>query len=222
MLHPPSFVIPAMPDDETAKLTPRQREVLKLMCQGLPTKMISERLFLSAHTVAEYRHVILKRLGVANVVELVNKVNQMKLEAQLAENPGIRAALEIPPELLVVEDDVRYRELVVSGLKEAGFPCRGADCWADMETALAEMPASIVLLDLNLGEEDGLQMARALRESHSCGIIMMTTRGMIEQRIDGLAMGADAYLVKPVDMRELIGVIRNLHRRQVEWRYDQG
>ena len=48
---------------------------------------------------------------------------------------------------------------------------------------------------------------------------MMTTRGMVEQRIDGLAMGADAYLVKPVDMRELTGVIRNLHRRQVEWRY---
>jgi DNA-binding response OmpR family regulator len=50
---------------------------------------------------------------------------------------------------------------------------------------------------------------------------MMTTRGMVEQRIDGLAMGADAYLVKPVDMRELVGVIRNLHRRQVEWRYGQ-
>jgi DNA-binding NarL/FixJ family response regulator len=191
------------------------------MCQGLPTKMISERLFLSAHTVAEYRHVILKRLGVANVVELVNKVNQMKSEAQLAKNPNIRAALEVPPELLVVEDDVCYRELVVSRLKQEGFPCRGTGCWAEMESALTEKPASIVLLDLNLGEEDGLDMARALRESHRCGIIMMTTRGMVEQRIDGLAMGADAYLVKPVDMRELVGVIRNLHRRQVEWRYGQ-
>jgi DNA-binding NarL/FixJ family response regulator len=210
-----------MTDDETAKLTSRQRDVLALMCQGLPTKMISERLFLSAHTVAEYRHVILKRLGVANVVELVNKVNQMKSEAQLAKNPNIRAALEVPPELLVVEDDVCYRELVVSSLTQAGFPCRGSGCWAEMKSALEEKPASIVLLDLNLGEEDGLDMARALRESYRCGIIMMTTRGMVEQRIDGLAMGADAYLVKPVDMRELVGVIRNLHRRQVEWRYGQ-
>jgi DNA-binding CsgD family transcriptional regulator len=101
-------MIQAMTDDETAKLTSRQRDVLALMCQGLPTKMISERLFLSAHTVAEYRHVIVKRLGVANVVELVNKVNQMKSEAQ------------------VVEDDVCHRELVVSSLTEAGFPCRGS------------------------------------------------------------------------------------------------
>ena len=90
-----------------------------------------------------------------------------------------------------------------------------------MKSALEGKPASIVLLDLNLGEEDGLDMARALRESYRCGIIMMTTRGMVEQRIDGLAMGADTYLVKPVDMRELVGVIRNLHRRQVEWRYGQ-
>ena len=207
---------------EIAKLTPRQQEVLDLMCQGMPTKLISEKLHLSAHTVAEYRHVILQRLGAANAVELVNKINRIRAESRLEENPDLRLALDTPPKLLVVEDDHCYRERVVSELQQAGFPCRGADCWADMETALAEMPASIVLLDLNLGEEDGLQMARALRESHSCGIIMMTTRGMIEQRIDGLAMGADAYLVKPVDMRELIGVIRNLHRRQVEWRYDQG
>lgn len=211
-----------MIDDETAKLTPRQREVLKLMCQGLPTKIISERLFLSSHTVAEYRHVILKRMGSANVVELVNKVNQIKSEAQLANNPDLRVALETPPELLVVEDDLCYRDLVVFSLKEAGFPCRGVGSCAEMEAALTAQSASIVLLDLNLGEEDGLEMASLLRASHRCGIIMMTTRGMVEQRIDGLAMGADAYLVKPVDMRELIGVIRNLHRRQVEWRYDQG
>jgi DNA-binding response OmpR family regulator len=47
------------------------------------------------------------------------------------------------------------------------------------------------------------------------GIIMMTTRGMVEQRIEGLVVGADVYLVKPVDMRELVEVIRNLHRRLV-------
>ena len=211
-----------MTAQEIAKLTARQRDVLELMCKGLPTKMISERLFLSTHTVAEYRHVILKRLGVSNVVELVNKINQIKSETQLAKNPDIRAALEIAPELLVVEDDVSYRELVVSSLEQAGFPCRGVGSSAEMEASLATHPAGIVLLDLNLGEEDGLEMASLLRASHRCGIIMMTTRGMIEQRIDGLAMGADAYLVKPVDMRELVGVIRNLHRRQVEWRYDQG
>jgi|688.fasta_scaffold474637_2 DNA-binding NarL/FixJ family response regulator len=211
-----------MTDHEIAKLTPRQQEVLDLMCQGMPTKLISKKLHLSAHTVAEYRHVILQRLGAANVVELVNKINRIRAESRLEENPDLRLALDTPPKLLVVEDDHCYREQVVSELQQAGFPCRGVSCLTEMESALNQLAADIVLLDLNLGEEDGLEMASLLRASHRCGIIMMTTRGMVEQRIDGLAMGADAYLVKPVDMRELIGVIRNLHRRQVEWRYDQG
>jgi DNA-binding response OmpR family regulator len=85
-----------------------------------------------------------------------------------------------------------------------------------MEAALAEQAVGIVLLDLNLGAEDGLAIARDLRETQPLlGIIMMTTRGMVEQRIEGLVVGADVYLVKPVDMRELVEVIRNLHRRLV-------
>jgi DNA-binding response OmpR family regulator len=85
-----------------------------------------------------------------------------------------------------------------------------------MEAALTEQAVGIVLLDLNLGAEDGLAIARDLRESQPfLGIIMMTTRGMVEQRIEGLVVGADVYLVKPVDMRELVEVIRNLHRRLV-------
>lgn len=204
---------------EIAKLTARQRDVLELMCQGMPTKLISEKLHLSTHTVAEYRHVILQRLGAANAVELVNKINRIRAESRLEENPDLRLALDIPPKLLVVEDDHCYRERVVSDLQQAGFPCRGVSCLTEMESALNQLAADVVLLDLNLGEEDGLEIAQTLRHSRHCGIVMMTTRGMIEQRIDGLAMGADAYLVKPVDMRELIGVIRNLHRRRLEWRY---
>lgn len=208
-----------MPSDEIAKLTNRQKEVLDLICQGLPTKLIGARLNLSAHTVAEYRHALLKRFGVANAVELVNQVNRMKSEARLGENPELLAALDTPPRLLVVEDDVTYRELVVADLKQLGFPCRSADCRAEMEAALAEQPTNIVLLDLNLGKEDGLAIARELRDMRPfLGIIMMTTRGMVEQRIEGLLVGADAYLVKPVDIRELAGVIRNLYRRLVEAR----
>jgi len=208
-----------MTANQITKLTTRQKEVLDLMCEGLPTKLISERLSLSPNTVAEYRHALLKRFGVANAVELVNQVNRMKSEARLGENSELRAALNTPPRLLVVEDDVTYRESVVADLKQLGFPCRSADCRAEMEATLAEQPTNIVLLDLNLGKEDGLAIARELRDMRPfLGIIMMTTRGMVEQRIEGLLVGADAYLVKPIDMGELVAVIRNLYRRLVEAR----
>ena len=206
-----------MTADKIANLKPRLREVLELMCEGLPTKLISARLNLSYHTVAEYRHDLLRHFGVANAVELVNKINQIKAESRLARNPDLQAALESPPCLLVVEDDVCYRELVLADLEAMGFPCRGVGSRAEMEAALAGQAVSIVLLDLNLGAEDGLAIARDLRETQPLlGIIMMTTRGMVEQRIEGLVVGADVYLVKPVDMRELASVIRNLYRRVVE------
>ena len=198
------------------QLTARQREVLDLICRGLPTKLIAAKLKLSVNTVAEYRHDLLRRFDVANAVELVNKVNQIQSEARIAENADIQTALETPPHLLVVEDDACYREMVLADLERMGFLCRGVVSQAGMEAALAEQPAGIVLLDLNLGAEDGLVIARELRAKQpSLGIIMMTTRGMVEQRIEGLIVGADVYLVKPVDMRELAEVIRNLHRRMV-------
>ena len=157
-----------MTADKIADLTPRLREVLELMCEGLPTKLISARLNLSYHTVAEYRHDLLRHFGVANAVELVNKINQIKAEVRLARNPDLQAALESPPRLLVVEDDVSYRELVLTDLEAMGFPCRGVGSRAEMEAALAEQAVSIVLLDLNLGAEDGLAIARDLpRRNHS-------------------------------------------------------
>ena len=118
-----------------------------------------------------------------------------------------------------MEDDDPSRSLVVSGLQMAGFGARGVASGAAMWTALSESGANIAVLDLNLGDENGLDLARALRKTHPMmGIVMMTTRGMVEDRIEGLLHGADAYLVKPVDIRELAGVIRNLYRRLVESR----
>ncbi len=189
---------------------------MDLMCQGLPTRVIGERLHLSLHTVKEYRALVLKRMGVDNVVELVNKVNTLAVERRLAEGSTLQSILSVPPKLVVVEDDEIYRELVVSSLNQLGFPCRGVGCHQELQVALIIQQADIILLDLNLGDEDGLDIAKSLRETGRYGIIMMTTRGTIQQRIDGLATGTDAYMVKPIDMRELVAVIRNLHRRLVE------
>lgn len=202
------------------ELSPRQREVLELICQGLTTQLISERLELSPNTVAEYRQQILRRVGAANVVELVNLVNEhRRKQVRSSLSSGFQNALNQPPDLIVVEDDANYRNIVVSSLLQQGFPCRGVESSADLESAVRVRLPSIVILDLNLGGEDGLEIANRLKSHRELGVIMMTTRGMVEQRIDGLAMGADAYLVKPVDMRVLCGVIRNLDHRLLEARF---
>lgn len=196
-------------------LPPRLLSVVKLMCAGYSSGQIAERLHLSPHTIKDYRKVIFERMGVRNVVELVNKMNQ--LQGHPDEPHPTPSLDEGDPELLVVEDEAIIRELVVSGLQQAGFKCRGAASSSEVECFLNDGSPDIVILDLNLDGEDGLEIAQALRPRLGCGVIMMTTRGQIEHRLEGLERGADAYLVKPVDLRELIAVIRSLQRRRVEW-----
>lgn len=192
-----------------------------MICEGLSSTEIGDRLHLSPHTVKDYRKSIFERMGVRNVVELVNKVNQQRADQRLAARPDLRAALAQPPEILVVEDMLDLRAMVVSSLVLAGFPARGVANRSEMLMAMAERAANILVLDLNLGEDqvDGLVIAEEMRQRSDVGIIMMTSRGMIDQRIHGLALGADAYLVKPIDIRELTAVITNLHRRLIEGRF---
>lgn len=197
-------------------LSVRQQHVYELMIQGLPSRLIAEQLGISVNTVKEHRRAILQRMQVDNTVALIHKIQQSGVNSR---HPSLADDLAKSPEVLVVEDDDHYRELVVSSLKLSGLGCRGFACSAELEAALSEQKADVVILDLNLGEEDGLVIAQELRETRpDIGIIMMTVRGMVEQRIEGLLVGADAYLVKPVDIRELAGVIRNLYRRLVEAR----
>ncbi len=214
-------LITAMPSPFAPELPQRLQEILTMMCEGLSSKEIGDRLHLSPHTVKDYRKSIFERMGVRNVVELVNKVNQLHADQRLAERPDLKAALAQPPEILVVEDTPDLQGWVVCSLMLAGFPTRGVANRSEMLTALAEKAASILVLDLNLGEDeaDGLVIAEEMRHRSDMGIIMMTSRGMVDQRIHGLALGADAYLVKPIDIRELQAVITNLHRRLIEGRF---
>ena len=195
--------------------TRRQQQVLALMRQGMPTRLIAEELGVTIHTVKHHRGLILKNMGVDNTVALIHALQQ----AERSVVPVRETDAAQPPAVLVVEDDDTTRSLVVSGLQMAGFDCRGVVDGEAMRAALSTAGAHIVVLDLNLGDEDGLKLALELRENQPfIGIVVMTVRGMVEQRIEGLLVGADTYLVKPVDIRELVGVIRNLHRRQAEAR----
>jgi DNA-binding NarL/FixJ family response regulator len=197
-------------------LSARQQQVMDLMLEGLPSRVIADRLGISVNTVKEHRGLILHRMGVDSTLALIKKMQQAPT---MTPPVGTESLATKPPQVLVVKEEEAYRELIVSGLRMNEFNCRGVSNSQEMITALDEEKPDAVVLDLNLGTEDGLDIAQRLRAEHPClGIVMMTGRGLMEQRIEGFLAGADVYLAKPVDIRELVVVIRNLHRRMLESR----
>jgi two-component system OmpR family response regulator len=116
--------------------------------------------------------------------------------------------------VVVVEDNEDLLDEVVFylGSKE-GFQVFAARNGLELDACLAAQRIDIVILDLGLPGESGLDIARRLRRDTAVGIVMLTARGALGDRIFGLETGADAYLVKPVDMRELVAVIDSVYRR---------
>ncbi len=117
------------------------------------------------------------------------------------------------PRLLVVDDDPGIRELLCQYLGEQGFRVSVAEDGKAMDTWLAGNTADLVILDLMLPGEDGLSLARRLRSDHKLPIIMISARGEEVDRIVGLEVGADDYLPKPFNPRELLARIRAVLRR---------
>jgi len=117
------------------------------------------------------------------------------------------------PLVYVVEDDEDLLEEMVAGLSQLGVRARGFESASDLYRTYAVKPSDIVVLDIGLEGEDGLSIAAHLRASGPVGIIMATGRGSVAERVDGLQNGADAYLVKPVDMRELAATVFALDKR---------
>ena len=118
-----------------------------------------------------------------------------------------------PLSIIIVEDEPELREYLTTGLCYFGFEVRGVGDGDELDAALEQKPAQIVLLDLGLPKEGGLEIAARLRGNPMLGIIMLTARSMTEERILGLESGADHYFVKPVDVTELAAAIKNLGRR---------
>jgi len=118
-----------------------------------------------------------------------------------------------PATLLVVDDDREIRVLLAEHLEQHGFQVLKAADGKAMRTVLASGPVDLVVLDLNLPGEDGLTLCRQLRATSSTPVIMLTARGDPIDRIVGLEMGADDYLAKPFEPRELVARIRSVLRR---------
>lgn len=115
--------------------------------------------------------------------------------------------------LLVVDDDVDIRSLLAEQLSKAGFAVSTAGNGAEMRKVMEREHVDLVVLDLNLPREDGLTLCRDLRARSGTPVIMLTARGDPIDRIVGLEMGADDYVTKPFEPRELLARIRNVLRR---------
>jgi two-component system, OmpR family, phosphate regulon response regulator OmpR len=117
--------------------------------------------------------------------------------------------------ILLIEDDPRFAKMVQSYLGAAGLAVTIAANGALGLTLLDERHFDVVLLDLTLPDIDGLDICRRLRDRHSVPILMMTARGEPMDRVVGLEIGADDYLPKPFEPRELLARVRALLRRTV-------
>ncbi len=119
------------------------------------------------------------------------------------------------PHILLVDDDLRLRGLLQTYLKREGFEITAAGNAEQMEHALRDFPIDLMVLDLMLPGRGGLDICRELRAAqNSLPVIMLTAKGDDIDRILGLELGADDYLPKPCNPRELVARIRAVLRRR--------
>jgi two-component system OmpR family response regulator len=115
--------------------------------------------------------------------------------------------------LAVVDDETEITQLVADYLKGHGYRVSQLHHGAALFELMIADPPLLVLLDLGLGDEDGLAIARKLREHHRCGLVIVTGRSDPVDKIVGLEVGADDYVTKPFDLRELLARLKALQRR---------
>lgn len=115
-----------------------------------------------------------------------------------------------------VEDDAAIRDIEVYALRSTGFEAEGCESGAALFAALKKAPAELVILDVMLPDEDGLEILKKLRlgaATRNLPVIMATARGEEYDKITGLDSGADDYLVKPFGMMEMVSRVRAVLRR---------
>lgn len=113
-------------------------------------------------------------------------------------------AADIQPHVLVVDDDRRLRDLLRQFLAKNGYRVTTASNAAEARERLASLSFDLIVLDVNMPGEDGMTLTRALRGSNPVPILLLTARGEAEDRIAGFEAGADDYLPKPFEPRELL------------------
>jgi DNA-binding response OmpR family regulator len=125
----------------------------------------------------------------------------------------MQTATSLAPHVLAVDDDPDIRQLVADYLRDNELRVTTAASGAELAAVMARETVDLVILDVRLHGEDGMQIARKLREQSAIPILMLTGRAEEADRVMGLELGADDYLTKPFSPRELLARIRALLRR---------
>lgn len=120
------------------------------------------------------------------------------------------------PHILIVDDDREIRDLLIRVLKRHGFRATAVNDGREMTVALRDWKIDLIILDLMLPGEDGIALCRDLRAQSNIPIIMLTALGEDSDKILGLEIGADDYIQKPCNPRELLARIRAVLRRAGE------
>ncbi|TNF64519.1 MAG: response regulator [Rhodobacteraceae bacterium] len=123
---------------------------------------------------------------------------------------------DVQAHLLIVDDDERIRELLKKFLMRNGFLVTAARDAAHARRVLAGLDFDLIVMDVMMPGEDGVSLTRSLRETHDTPILLLTARGETEHRIAGLEAGADDYLAKPFEPKELLLRINAILRRMPE------
>lgn len=117
------------------------------------------------------------------------------------------------PHIVIVDDEAPAREMVGDYLKMHGFTVTLCDGGKSLRGTIAKSVPDLVVLDLNMPEEDGLSIIRDLKSRMNVPVIMLTATASPIDRVVGLELGADDYLAKPCELRELMARIRSVLRR---------
>ncbi|MET3496612.1 response regulator transcription factor [Variovorax boronicumulans] len=121
--------------------------------------------------------------------------------------------MKTAPHIAVLDDEVDITLLLANYLQGHGFRVTQVHNGSALMTLMDSDPADLVLLDLGLPGEDGFSIARRMRERWHCGLVIVTGRGDAVDKVVGLEVGADDYVTKPFDLRELVARVKAVLRR---------
>jgi two-component system phosphate regulon response regulator OmpR len=129
------------------------------------------------------------------------------------ENPSTLAPADDAPHLLIVDDDRRIRSLLSRYLQGEGYRVTAAESAADARAKLLGLDFDLIVLDVMMPGENGFDLVKAIRESSHVPVLMLSARDETESRITGLELGADDYVTKPFEPRELSLRIASILKR---------
>jgi len=129
------------------------------------------------------------------------------------QNPKSEIENHMTPTILIIDDDAKLNELLKDFLKDFGYAVITATRPTKGLKKLRQKSPDLVILDIMLPEMDGFEVCRAIRQTSKIPIIMLTARGEVTDKVVGLELGADDYLAKPFEPRELVARIQSVLRR---------